>query len=369
MTANSIAYIGSYRPKQGSRAYSKAFWASEISFMGQSCCVIDAAGMNDEGQNVVKLIPYGPNSQIVDEVVADGDLLVYIRDQTQPKINIRWDKEAMLPFFKGRAFHAELCFKEDSKARHISLWDAPNPNNPTEGNPFYIRADNHALGIYRLSLKEYGIDTQREMSLKKEVRRWKTIVRPVNFPNGNALNFDPVDFADIVTLADIAIKFLRHSPSDPQPPVTFKLNCVQWCTLVLSLAFCFPLTRTVVTGLGVRQPFEQNWMSQVNGYATDNIVGLDFLPVPFYSTKEVFDNAMDLYVPDKKEALIDLAWKKAAGKMEELLGLQSDKRVIMPSAFIIENRLRNLGVKRTTKTIFEYVATALPENELTKMES
>ena len=69
-----------------------------------------------------------------------------------------------------------------------------------------------------------------------------------------------------------------------------------------------------------------------------------------------------------KEALIDLARKKVDGKIEELLGLQSDKRVIMPSAFIIENLLRKSGVRRTTNTIFEYVATALPEKELIRIE-
>ena len=46
-------------------------------------------------------------------------------------------------------------------------------------------------------------------------------------------------------------------------------------------------------------------------------------------------------------------------------GTRMDQGVIMPSAFIIENRLRKLGVPRKTKTIFEYVATALPERELT----
>ena len=124
-----------------------------------------------------------------------------------------------------------------------------------------------------------------------------------------------------------------------------------------------------MTELGVQQPFEENWLSKVKGFAADNLIGLDFLPVHFYSAKEVIDNALELYVPDKKEAFIDLVRGKAADKIPELLGLQSDKRVIMPSAFIIENRLRKLGVKRATKTIFEYVATALPENELTKIES
>ncbi len=336
--------------------------------MGQSRCVIDAAGMNDEGQYVVKLIPYGQNSQIVDEVVEDGDLLTYIRDPKQPKINICWNKEAMLPFFKGRAFHAELCYRKNSKAKHISVWSGPNPNYPKEGDPFDLHTDNHVLGIYRLSLKEYGVDTQRETALKKEVRRWKEIVRPVNFPNGEALNLDTVDFADLDSLADIARKYLRHLPSDLHPPVNFNLNCVQWCTLVLSLAFCFPLTRKVVTELGVQQPFEDNWLSKVDGYAAEDLVGLDFLPVPFYSPKEVIDNALNLYVPGMKEALIDLARKKVDGKIEELLGLQSDKRVIMPSAFIIENLLRKSGVRRTTKTIFEYVATALPEKELIRIE-
>ena len=358
-----ITYIGKYRPTSICRAFDNVFWTSEVVFNGQSYCVVDAAGINDNKQNVVNLIPYGSQSRIVDDVVADGDLLTYIRDRN--KISIGANVNDLLPLLKGRASHAELCYRMEERAKHISLWDAYNPISPTDCNVFNDHTDNAALGIYRISLKEYDVDAKREEALKKEVRRWKTIVRPVNFPNGFALNFDPVDFADIGILSEIARKFIHHSPSDPHPPVDFKMNCVQWSTLVLSLAFCFPLTRKVVADLGVQESFENNWLSHVNGYAADGLIGLEFLPIPFYSPMEVVENALDLYLPDMKKTILDLARKFPVESILQSHGLLMNQYVIMPSAFIIENRLRKLGMKRKTKTIFDYVATALPEQELT----
>lgn len=359
-----IQYVGDYRPAPNCRARDKSFWTSEVVINGQMRRVIDAAGMNDSKQSIVNLIPYGPQSRIADEVVSDGDLLAYIRKPK--KINVSLNKDALLSLLKGRASHAELCYREQEHARHISLWDALNPIVPTDCHVFQDRTDNAALGIYRISLKEYDVDSQRELSLKKEVRRWKEIVRPITFPNGFALNLDPVDFADIGNLADIARKFINHSPSDPRPPVDFKMNCVQWSTLVLSLSLCFPLTRKVVSELGVQTSFETNWMSHVNGYAREDLIGLECLPIPFYSPMEVAENALDLYLPDMKNELLNLAKTVSEESSTPALGLRMDQHVIMPSAFIIENRLRKLGVSRKTKTIFEYVATALPEHELTK---
>ena len=360
-----IHYMGNYRPVQGSRAFEKSFWTSDVVFAGQSYRVVDAAGIDDSGHDVVNLIPYGPNSHIVDEVIADGDLLAYVRERNI--INVGLNVDALMPLLKGRASHAELCYQMADQARHISLWDARNPVYPTDCNVFHDHADNAALGIYRISLKEYDVDAQRELALKREVRKWKSIVCPVNFPNGYALNFDPVDFADIGSLADIARKFLAHSPADHCPPVDFKMNCVQWSTLVLSLAFCFPLTRKVVSELGSQSSFEANWMSRVNGYTADGLFGIDDLPIPFYSPMEVVENALDLYLPKMKETLLELAKKYPTESIFKSKGLRMDQHVIMPSAFIIENRLHKRGLRRKTKSIFEYIATALPESELTRI--
>ena len=145
------------------------------------------------------------------------------------------------------------------------------------------------------------------------------------------------------------------------------MNCVQWSTLVLSLAICFPLTRKVVASLGAKEAFELNWLPHVNGYAEDGLIGLGELPIPFYSPDEVIENALDMYLPDMKKEILGMLQAYPVERILASRGLRRDMQVIMPSAFIIENRLRNLGLKRKTKTIFNYVATALPENELTQI--
>ena len=81
----------------------------------------------------------------------------------------------------------------------------------------------------------------------------------------------------------------------------------------------------------------------------------------------MIENALDMYLPDMKKDILGMLQAYPVERILASKGLRSDMQVIMPSAFIIENRLRNLGLKRKTKTIFNYVATALPENELTQI--
>ena len=361
-----IQYEGKYRPAAGSRAFNEEFWTSDVMLNGKKHRVVDAAGLNPDGRNVVRLIPYGPGGGNEGDLICDGDLLAYIRDRNV--ISLGSNIDALLPLLKGRASHAELGYHTKEKgACHISLWDARNPIRPTDCKTLYDHADNAAIGIYRISLKEYGVDLAREAKLKAEVHKWKEIVRPVNFPNGFALNLDPVDFTSVESLGKIARKFLQHAPSDPRPPVEFRLNCVQWSTLVLSLAICFPLTKETVEMLGARKEFDAYWSAVVGGYCEDGVVGLGELPIPFYSPMDVVENALDLYLPAEKSFVLELAGKYPVGDVLRSKGLGIDHRVVMPSTFILENRLRNLGVARRTKTVFEYVATALPERELVKV--
>lgn len=287
-----VEYIGNYRPAAIGRAADKLFWTSDVILNGKSHRVVDAAGMDSAGRNVVNLIPYGANSKSIDDLVGDGDLLAYIRGRNCVRVDMNVDM--LLPLLKGRASHAELCYRSpEDHACHISLWDAPNPIRPTDCSVFSEHSDGAALGIYRPSLAQYGVTSDRERTLKAEIRKWKQIVSPVCFPNGFALNFDPVDFASVEALGDIGRKFLSHSPTDRTPPVDFKLNCVQWSTLVFSLAVCYPLTENTIAKLKVRNEFESNWLARIGGYCGE-VEGLDELPIPFYSPMDVVENALDL---------------------------------------------------------------------------
>jgi len=194
-----VEYVGNYRPVANGRAADKLFWTSDVILNGKSHRVVDAAGMDSAGRNVVKLIPYGANSKSIDDLVSDGDLLAYIRGRNVVRVDMSVDM--LLPLLKGRASHAELCYRSsEDRACHVSLWDAPNPIRPTDCSVFSDRTDGAVLGVYRASLAHYGVTPDRERTLKAEIRKWKQIVSPVYFPNGFALNFDPVDFASIETL-------------------------------------------------------------------------------------------------------------------------------------------------------------------------
>lgn len=356
-----IDYIGEYRLKANCR-HREPYWGSRIHLNGANKFVMDAAGAAENGHNVVRLLPYGPNEHALDGVVHDGDLLSYMQDPLTVAWPVTLNPASIVNILKGRASHAELGYAgTDGRARQVSLWSNHGPIRPYD-RPFFEHACNDAISIYRISLRGYGVDPEREARLKSEVKRWKQILQPVYFPC-ETMNVDPVDFTTVEELRRIAEVLIKHSPNDGHPPLDFKLNCVQWSTMVFSLAICFPLSREMLAASDMLSDYERNW-SALLGFADEGLMGLDELPMPFYSVKEVVENVLDLYLPEVRDLILGMVDMPAVAALLSQNGIRPDQRVIMPSAFMIENRLHALGVPRKTKSVFEYVATALPEHEL-----
>ena len=229
-----INYVGDYRLKENCR-HREPYWASRIRLNGIDKSVVDAAGAAEDGRNIVQLLPYGPNERALDGVVQDGDLLSYM----QGPLTITWpgpmNPASIGNILKGRASHAELGYSgQGGCARQVSLWGASGPIRPYD-RPLFEHACDDAISIYRVSVRVYGVDSERERKLKAEVKRWKRILQPVFFPC-TTMNVDPVDFTTVDELRRIAGGLLKHTPDAGQPAFGFELNCVQWSTMVFSLA-------------------------------------------------------------------------------------------------------------------------------------
>lgn len=52
-----INYLGDYRLKANIGRHNEPYWASRVVVKGQPRTVVDAAGMDAAGRNVVRLIP------------------------------------------------------------------------------------------------------------------------------------------------------------------------------------------------------------------------------------------------------------------------------------------------------------------------
>ena len=89
------------------------------------------------------------------------------------------------------------------------------------------------------------------------------------------------------------------------------------------------------------------------------------LEVEAESVKEAVENVLDLYLPEVRDSLLGMVDMPAVATLLSQNGIRPDQRVTMPSAFMVENRLRAMGVPRKTKSVFEYVATGVPAGELT----
>ncbi len=353
-----IKYLGSHRPK------SEDFLRSNVTINGDSYHVWDAVGVTEDGHNFARLLPNVANGAELVNLVQDGDLIGYIR----PPMTISWpcnlDADTALGILKGRVSHTELGYAGDGGSpMQTSIFNEPGPRVPRD-RPIYEDFDNAALGIYRASLSDYGITPEKEAALKAEVKRWRRIVQPVIFPC-KEMDTDPVDFTTVEALAEIGAECIKHSPNDHTPLFDFKLNCVQWSTLVFSLAVCFPLSSATLAAKGWVADYERNWRDMLGLADDEELAGLEELPIPFYTLDEVIDNTLDLYLPTVKELIRALIPKDAVAALMCARGIRPGQRSIMPSAFMMENRLRAMGVPRKTKTVFEYVATVVPEEQLT----
>ena len=365
-----IHYIGPYRFNAMAGKHREPYWQSTVSINGQSKTVVDAAGIDETGRNVVRLLPYRADKSCpeIDKVLQDGDLLAYVQGPRVIPIPQSLDKlertslERIGDVLKGRATHAELGYRNDAgEAMQVSLWGRTGPIE-AEDRRFFRHTCNDTISIYRVSLRGYGVDAHTELQLKSEMKRWKEMVKPVYFPFGAEMNIDPADFTTVAELRDIAAGFINHLPSDRNPPFKFKLNCVQWSTLVFSLAVCFPLSEAMLMKAGLLDAYKANWSGKL-GFADAGLLGIEELPIPFYTLREIVENTLDMYLPEHKTALFEALSRMPLHQVLSLIG-GADTRRVMPNAFVIENRLRGLGFLRNTKSVFEYVATAAPEEEL-----
>lgn len=365
-----IKYFGKYRFKEQAKRHREPYWQSTVAFNGESKEVIDAAGIDEYGQNVVRLVPYKPEVECpqIDEILLDGDLLAYVQEPKRIEvpsaaINIGTKTlERVGDVLKGRATHAELGYRNEAdEAMQVSLWGRQGPMQ-AEDRRFFRHTDSDTIGIYRVSLGGYGVDSRTESLLKAEIKRWKELVKPVYFPYGKEMNVDPVDFTTVEELRQIAEGSINHPPSNPKPPFEFKLNCVQWSTLVFSLAVCFPLSGRMLRESGLWDGYKANWAGLL-GYADEGLGGIGELPIPSYTVEEIVGDTLDMYLPEHKPILMEALGKLPLHQILSERGGADTKRV-MPNAFLVENRLRGLGFKRKTKSVFHYIATAAPEQEL-----
>ena len=356
-----IKYLGSYRPK------SEDFLHSTVTINGGSHHVWDAVGATADGCDFARILPNVANNTELVNLVQDGDLIGYIRSP----MTISWpcdlNPQTALQILKGRVSHTELGYAGDGGCpRQTSIFNEPGPRVPRD-RPIYEDFDNAALGIYRASLRGYGITPQKEAALKAEVKRWRRIVQPVIFPCKD-MDTDPVDFTTIEALSEIGAECIKHSPNDQSTLFNFKLNCVQWSTLVFSLAVCFPLSSVTLASKGWGADYERNWREKLGLANDEKLTGLEELPIPFYTLDEVIDNTLDLYLPAVKQQIRNMIPKDAVTALMFAKGIRPDQRSIMPSAFMMENRLRAMGIKRKTKTVFEYVATVVVPEKLVKVK-
>lgn len=367
--SESIKYIGKYRIREQAHRHKEPYWASTVVFNGQRKTVVDAAG-RENGQDVVRLLPYKEERECpqIDEILLDGDLLAYVQKPKTielPSDIAHIDMKMLGPLgevLKGRATHAELGYRNAAgEAMQVSLWARPGPMQ-AEDRRFFGHTDSDTINIYRVSLAGYNVASRKESLLKAEIKRWKELVKPVYFPCGEEMNIDPVDFTTVEDLRKLAEGFINHRPDDRIPPFKFKLNCVQWTTLVFSLAVCFPLSEKMLKKTGLWEGYKANWEATL-GCAEEGLMGIEELPIPFYTMEEIVENTLDMYLPEHKSLLMSALSNLPLREMISKLGGMDSKRV-MPNAFVIENRLRGLEFTRPTKSVFQYVATAVPEHEL-----
>ena len=342
--------------------------------------VNDTLPLDETGQPYMCIVPYGRGISALDSVIQDGDLLTYIYDSkcgNSPQASAE-------AFFKQRGGHAETAYLDSSgKAHQVAVWGNSYSDRLFHEGP----TGTNAINIYRLDLSGIGVDAERERALKHEVVRWKSIFRHHNFPS--EMNTDPVDFLTLEDLRQIAVKLIKGER-------VRDVNCVQWSVTTVSLSLNFPLTRKVVSDLGVADDYERRWAPSL-GYADEALSGIGELPVPFYSPARAIQKSFDMYFPGmdlramltKASAAKEMATLfadnvKRSLKMPAGMGISdivgyfakvssgdldipfefcgAKLKFVMPATFILEERTSAMN-KSPNGIKFNYVATALPQGD------
>jgi len=174
----------------------------------------------------LRVVPFGCREDAISPLIDDGDILVFVHQA----VNRDNPAEAL----KQRGWHAEICYKNDAgQAFQKAPWGPCNDSDPS-----------WIIHIFRLELP--GIDRDRVVTLKRQVRSWKTIFNDYDFPtDGNPATgghwfLDPADFASVSDLEDLARRIIRR-PEGIKPSVP-PVTCVQWAYQVLCLALNVPIS-------------------------------------------------------------------------------------------------------------------------------
>ena len=384
-----ITYEGNNKPDDTLTA----FWTTQVEMGGvrrkiNDTCPVRRTAAGDE--SYMRVVPYGPNSRLIDSVVEDCDLLVSIYPSNLLSINF---PNVSKEFLKQRGGHAEVGYlnpEKGNQAYHVALW-GPQPTD----QPFHQgETKDHVINVYRIDLSPLGIPPEREKRLKHEIVRWKKLFNKHQFPDGESMNFDPVDFTSVSELAEIARRLIQRPPT--QMPAIPKVNCVQWSCQTVSLALNFPLTRRIVESLGVAESFKKYWADV--GYADDDLEGINCLPISFYTPARLAQKGFDMYAPGIRflDVIRNLPVEQVAGMMGGKLqnwgiplpvqplrayfekifelddldtpltipGQPRPYMVVMPSSLILEERAHQVAPPSNAPVI-RYVATAIPEDRVT----
>jgi hypothetical protein len=275
----------------------------------------------------LRVVPFGCREDAISPLIDDGDILVFVHQA----VNRDNPAEAL----KQRGWHAEICYKNDAgQAFQKAPWGPTPRDKPcNDSDPSWI------IHIFRLELP--GIDRDRVVTLKRQVRSWKTIFNDYDFPtDGNPATgghwfLDPADFASVSDLEDLARRIIRR-PEGIKPSVP-PVTCVQWAYQVLCLALNVPLSHSNLRRLAVEDDFSKSWQSQIP-LADDRLLGINTLPFVPYSPAQVLQAFLDTYMPGKSL----LALLRLPGAREFLHGvLEAQRHPGMPEA--VESYLNDIS--------------------------
>lgn len=284
--------------------------------------VDDFSAMIDENRCVVEpylnIIPFGPTSTVVNDVIHDGDILSFV----YAKMGVGGPVEIL----KQRGWHAEICFKSKD---NIAMQRAPWGHSQVERKCNDNKID-WVIHVFRPIIPTIEIKQFEE--LKKQVRLWKVIFDKHVFPSagdqytGSHQYLDPADFNSVTDIKAIARKLISRSQYDmPNVP---KVTCVQWAYQILCLSLNVPLNEKTLVELGVYKQFKEHW-NDLNVLVPEDLIGADVLPFVPYSPAQVLQCYLDVYA--KGRSLLEILREpKAKNFMQKLI--ESNKLPGLPEA-------------------------------------
>lgn len=236
---------------------------------------IDDFSINGE----LEVLPIKNNLSEVEKQFEDGDIIVCMMPQVEPK-------ERLLT---QRGWHSEMFFRNLDNRLCIG-GVVGGDTIQTRGYGEDVPED-WISNVFRVEFPKDVYSVEKIRQLKNQVRIWRTIYNKYKFPPNMF-----IDKADFLSKVDLKknVNALLSKTRDGFINDEY-VTCVQWAYEILCLSLCYPLSIKYLEREKYLENVKANYPEIIKFLPEEEITGVDDIPIIPYTPAQVIQASLDMY--------------------------------------------------------------------------